>query len=352
MPFGYKHYVPVLKIKRGEKKALRLISPSNFQNITPLLEIVERTGPNAKSIDDHLNTAFKDLADSVRPYPRCFIDVHEIESDGSAAAGEVFRRALVEGIIFTPVTCLNQNVAFAAAMSNRKNGLALRIYRNNFEASGLATNIQHFLTQNHLTPQEIDLIVDLGPVDTMISIGIIDLTKAFLAEVPFQDLWKTFTVSACAFPSSMKVVERSSDIFIERSDWTAWFEGLYNNHRGNRIPTYSDCAIQHTEGVEGFDPIKMKASAAVRYAALNSWLLIKGVGTRTSLPSTQFPKLARQLVYGQLNSRFYGVDHCHGCLSIKASADGAPKLGSPEAWRMIGTIHHITTVVNDLAALP
>ena len=40
MTFGPHHYVPVLKIKRGEKKALAAIEPSVRQRITPLLEIV------------------------------------------------------------------------------------------------------------------------------------------------------------------------------------------------------------------------------------------------------------------------------------------------------------------------
>lgn len=41
MTFALDHYVPVLKVKRGEKKALQLIAPNLQHRITPLLEIVE-----------------------------------------------------------------------------------------------------------------------------------------------------------------------------------------------------------------------------------------------------------------------------------------------------------------------
>lgn len=41
MTFGSNHYVPVLKIKRGEKKALQAISSTLQPEITPLLEIVK-----------------------------------------------------------------------------------------------------------------------------------------------------------------------------------------------------------------------------------------------------------------------------------------------------------------------
>jgi len=42
MTFGPHHYVPVLKVKRGEKAALQSISANDQARIAPLLEIVER----------------------------------------------------------------------------------------------------------------------------------------------------------------------------------------------------------------------------------------------------------------------------------------------------------------------
>lgn len=96
----------------------------------------------------------------------------------------------------------------------------------------------------------------------------------------------------------------------------------------------------------------MQVSAAIRYALPEHWLLIKGESTRRLPPSQQFPDLASKLVYGELGGDFAGPDHCSGCASMKAAADGAPKLGSPEAWRRLGTIHHLTTVIEGLTALP
>lgn len=96
----------------------------------------------------------------------------------------------------------------------------------------------------------------------------------------------------------------------------------------------------------------MQASATVRYTLADDWLLIKGVGTKKSLPSRQFPALATKLVYGELQSYFAGPDHCVGCELMKDAADGVPRLGSPEAWRRLGTIHHITMTLDCLASLP
>ena len=86
MTFGPRHYVPVLKVKRGEKKALQSVALDLRAEITPLLEIVEwRRSEEKPELSDHLDTAFKDLAKSLRLYSRCFLDARELAPEGQAA---------------------------------------------------------------------------------------------------------------------------------------------------------------------------------------------------------------------------------------------------------------------------
>lgn len=357
MDFGPDHYVPVLKVKRGEKDALRLLDATTCERITPLMEIVERK-PNKRNpaktatVDEHVNTAFKKLAQSVENFDRVFLDTREIAPDGRAASALVFGRAASEGIVFTPVTGLTRTVDVSPAMEHSRNGLALRLTRAEFESGGLPVLIQTFLATAKFEPEDIDLIVDLGAVDNMVAAGVMALTEQFLLDVPDHERWRTFTVSASAFPMGMGSVDRHSHALVERAEWIAWKEGLYLN-RWNvpRLPTFSDCGIQHPKGVEGFDPVTMQVSAAVRYALPDDWLLIKGESTRQNPASAQFPILANRLVYGNLRSYYASAHHCKGCELMKNSADGAPKLGSAEVWRKLGTIHHLTTVTEQLSAL-
>ena len=353
MTFGSHHYVPVLKVKRGEKKALRSLSPIFQQRITPLLEIVERKADKTSTVAAHLNTAFKELADSVRPYSRCFLDVHEIAADGPVAAAEVFRRASVAGVIFTPVTGISRTEDVDAALNTRTHGIALRLTRDEFEGGGIAGNLQGFMSRHRLAPEETDLIMDLGSVDDFIVDGVAALTDAFMADVPDHKRWRTLTVSACAFPRSMGGVERHSHKLVERTEWIAWRDHLHARRRDlSRLPTFSDCAIQHPSGVEGFNFRFMPVSASVRYTLPEDWLLIKGESTRNKPPSVQFPALATKLVYGSLRSHFFGTRHCDGCASMKEAADWGGRFGSAEVWRRLGTIHHITTATLGLDSLP
>jgi Beta protein len=350
MTFGANHYVPILKVKQGEKAALARVAGTLVPRITPLLEIVERT--DSKPVDKHIGTAFKGLRDAVSSYPRCFIDTREIEADGSGAAHSVFSLAKAAGIVFTPVTGVTRATDVTPALEHREHGLALRLTRAEFEAGQLPSAIPAFLSTHELSPSELDLIVDLGAVEEMIVDGIAALTNAFLADVPNHQDWRTLTVAACAFPVSMGGVQRHAHDLVERSDWLAWRDHLHVA-RGTlaRLPTFSDYAIQHPLGVEGFDPRIMQVSATIRYTTDEHWLLVKGESTRSVPPSAQFPLLATRLVYGHLQPHFAGSAHCQGCMAIKAAADGAAGYGSAGVWRKLGTIHHMAEVMRGLQNL-
>lgn len=352
MTFAHDHYVPVLKVKRGEKKALQLIAPGLRSRITPLMEFVEWRKDLKPTLAAHLETAFKGLAESLRTYPRCFLDARELAPEGGTAAEETFRMAAAGGVRFVPVTGISRTADLAAALNHRKDGLALRLIRDEFEAGGLTGRVRDFVSRHRLAQEATDLIVDLGPVEEMIAEGIAAFASQFLGAIPDPGAWRTLTLSASAFPLSMGVVERRSHAFVERAEWLAWKEYHRAGAQLPRVPTYSDCAIQHPAGVEGFDPRLMQVSAAVRYALADNWLLIKGESTRRNAAKVQFPELAKQLVYGHLRQHFAGKQHCEGCRSIKAAADGLPRLGSAEVWRRIGTVHHITQVMQGLSAPP
>jgi hypothetical protein len=255
-------------------------------------------------------------------------------------------------MVFAPVTGVTRTADVSAALAHRDHGLALRLTRGEFEAGQLPAAIAAFLNVHGLSPSEIDLIVDLGPVEEMVVDGVAALTTAFLTDVPDHQSWRTFTVAACAFPVSMGGVERHAHDLVERADWLAWRDRLHAGRSSLiRLPTYSDYAIQHPLGVEGFDFRIMQVSATVRYTTDQHWLLVKGESTRSVVPSSQFPQLATRLVYGHLQQHFAGPAHCSGCQSIKAAADGAPGYGSAGVWRRLGTIHHLTAVMQGLQNL-
>ena len=350
LTFGSDQYVPTLKLKRGEKAALGRIPAVFRSRITPLLEVVERK--NDRTLHQHLKSALDGLAESVKGYPRFFLDAREIDPDGPTGAAAAFSRAAATGLAFTPVTGVSRTVDLPAALDHAHHGLAIRLTRTEFENGDYPATIQSFLTDHDIPPTDIDLIIDLGAIGDMISVGVGTLTEEFMGVVPHHIGWRTMTVSACAFPRSMGAVGKHSHKLVERTDWISWKDNLHGRHGElARLPSFGDCVIQHPQGVEGFDPKTMAVSASLRYARADEWLLVKGESTRYTLPSVQFPVLATKLVHGHLKQSFFGADHCPGCELMQEAALGARGYGSAEAWRRLGTIHHISLVMQQLDAL-
>lgn len=352
MTFGLNHYVPALKLKTGEKDALAILSPTIKQRITPILQVVERVG--AKPVDKHIETAFKKIQPAVAGLARFFIDPVEIEADGPAAAKAVFEQCRNLGVPFTPVAGLSRppGLTVAAMQATGRTGLAVRLTRSDFESGTLAA-LPGYLSTHSIPATGTDLIVDLGSVEDMIADGVAALAEAFLVNLPHIAQWKTLTLVSSAFPKSMQHVERDSHSYVDRAEWQAWRDYLRKAGPSvPRPPTFGDWGIQHPAGVENFDPLKMQASAAIRYAIDSKWLLIKGRGTKKLSPGKQMPGLAAQLATGSHKKAFAGAHHCAACALVVAAANGAPKLGSLTKWRQIGTTHHITTTVEALQKLP
>ena len=311
----HRQYMPVLKVKRGEKKALSMVPGVLRGRVIPLLDVVEN--PEGKSLDQHLGTAFGGLHSSLVGYPKCFIDAREIEDDDPDATAMVLRRAQLEGMHVTPVTGISRANGVSAALSNTSDGLGLRLLRTEFESGNLAGQLQDFMGRHALRPEGVDLIVDLGAVSEMIAYGVSALTRTCVADIPDLVKWRSICVVACAFPMSMGGIERGTYKTVDRSEWQSWRDYIYPGQETfGRSLVYGDYAIQHPAGVEGFDPRIMQVSAAIRYALHDAWILIKGESTRAVRPGIQFPRLATRLVYGSLRAKYQGATHCPGCRSM------------------------------------
>ncbi len=346
IPTGHHHYVPVLKVKDGEKRAMPQLSAKIAARVTPLFEIVRRTD---KPIDKHLETTFKGFAQAIAPFNRYFLDCREIAADGPSVAVDVFDRAAALGKPFIPVTSVSRFSDVAAAMANRAHGVAIRLSPEEFEAGTLARAVPAFLATHGLSPGDVDLIVDLGAIDEMIvTPGIADFAEQFITEVPLQAAWRSFILSGCGFPRTLRSVKADSYGVFDRVDWVHWQSRLFHA-RGQtlRLPTYSDCGIQHRDGVEDIDYTKIKPAAAIRHALPSSLHIEKGCSIANN-GGDQFQDLAAKVL---VSSR-PATSHCAGCEALYSAAKNPEGYRNLQKWRQFGTVHHITLTVESLAALP
>lgn len=358
LEFNHRHYVPLLKCKPAEKDALRQLPPDVLRFLTPLLEIPEigkpEEGEEPKSVEAQICSAldpkFCQYAANSRPF---FLDPCELLSHDQAAGAKVFRHAATMHLPFVPVTRLESNdtctTTAALAHFTHERGMAVRVPRSTLDWPGSLTDL---LTCHSLRPCDIHLIIDLGDIADMIEPGIVSMSRLFLRSVPNMRTWRTLTLVASSFPKSMGKVPSQGHSWVDRADWTSWLSIARDRTSTDRRPSFGDAGIQHIGGVENVDRKKFDASPTIRYATDEQWLFVKGASRKVLRPTDQFPILAGRLCQeAPLNQYFRGPTHCKGCSDIVDSSKFAKGLASPQVWRRIGTVHHITTVVGALFRL-
>lgn len=116
--FDHKHYVPVLRWKRGERVALRKLPYEVRSRITPLLELVHTRNDSPAKISD-------DVRKDWGPAPFFLDDINFADSNDSTTVVVMNDAMRAHGLPSIPVTGLNRSnehqtaVARIAAIDRR-----------------------------------------------------------------------------------------------------------------------------------------------------------------------------------------------------------------------------------------
>lgn len=359
--FAHQHYVPVLKSKKGERDALGVIVDAVKDRLTPLIEIDDvpcdaETSEPTRDLEQHCKLNVDELARTWGTTRKLFLDpqlVAPSQGPGGVDGSEyAFQRAGAAGLQFIPVVGLRRTKPeVAAALKHSQRGLCVRLEEDDLADPQLAATLSQFLQSpgGERDHGDVDIVVDLASVVDQPVHRVEMLARMYLTAVPHIKSWRTLTVAASAFPQTLGAVQRQSTTTLERTEWLAW--ARLHAGRGSlvRMPTFGDYAIQHPFVMEGYDPRYMPPSANIRYTLDDEWLILKGQSVRRAPGKAQFQALAQALTS---DARFMGQGHCKGCAEAHACAGGAAGYGASAPWRRIGTTHHLTHVMSQVAALP
>lgn len=349
--FDHKHYVPILKGKQGEYRALQLLDSSAKDRLTPLIEVMLPTKAAAdpqKGVKD-LATTLKKSWELARPL---FLDLALMPGGGTRVATRLFREIRAKGLQAIPVTDLVRSPEYQATIAQLATedgrGVCLRLHDEDFEDSAaLLNHVEELLGRLRIAPDNVDIVIDLLEIIPSHLARLTALSRTNLETLPNLDGWRSLVLASTAFPQSMAGLPAYQASTRARADWALWRGLIRAVHRPRRLPTFGDYAIQHHELVE-YDPITMKMSPNIRYTCDDAWLILRGKSVK-SKGWEQVYGLARDLVQ---RTEFRGAGHCWGCDYIFRTAQQKEKTGGATLWRRVGTVHHLTTVTEQLASFP
>ena len=351
--FDYRHYIPILRWKRGERIALRNLQGDIKAQMTPLVELIPgdfKTG-NAAAVDNKLYKIAEDLFKNWGQAP-LFVDLGLLypavrASNGLHPIEVLCREAHIRQLSLIPVTGLDRTESYLSAVASiikeDHRGACIRLRRPDIQRPTFLTDLGRLLTQLELSPPHVHLLVDYQIINNSCP------SFANLCSLlPNLSQWRTFTIASGAFTKDLSGFGKNRQHIHTRLDWLTWHGQIASSPPLPRPPSYSDYTIQYPifEEIPSFPNI----SASIRYTAEEYWVIMRGEGLRNE----DGPGFAQYPANAQLlcdRPEFCGAGFSYGDAYIEEMGRQSEKTGTPETWIRAGINHHLTFVVRQIANL-
>lgn len=349
-------YVPILKWKQGEQKALEVI-PSNLKmRMMPLLEIppidwdFDQEAPK-KSIDDHLSGVGLSVKTSWNLTKSLFVDLCYIEPSDRLFSGLhpvtfTFDDLRRNGVIAIPVTGTDRDTAYQNEVTQvhikDKLGVAIRIKESDFD--DLQKNIDNLLSILRIEKKYVDLIIDYEYVEPTTRTRTVLFLTGLINSIPYISEWRTLILSGTSMPKDLSDIGRNSIDEIERSEWVIW-KKLVTGKQLLRTPEFGDYCIANPAPFEA-DPRLIRMSANIRYTGDDKFIIFKARDLRKYGHGQYFTLAAQIVAHKEYKGPLFSVgDHYIN----EVASHTANKPGSPTTWRRAGTNHHLTLVATEVS---
>ncbi len=371
------NYVPILKWKRAEQRALQELTDKS--GVRPLLELVMPTVSLYKKIEkvkvkktpDEMTSEIvnKFKQQKIIEIPEEILkswgksevyvdftllhDPHDTIQLKLESIDRILHIGIEKGLNLIPVVNLNDDKRIKEAiceLSGKHNlGLCLRITQSDLtDVKTLNEKIDAFLLEFNLGVATTDLLIDIKAIDG--DIGQYSFYFSLGQKIENLINWKHFIFTSGAFPENLNDCKFEELTPLPRVDWQYWLNARKNKHV--RMPIFSDYTIRNPvfkEALQYFDP-----TTSIKYTHEDNWLIMKGKKRKFDLYLANANLLVGSKYY-------YGSDFSWGDAKISEKADYFKKYikeklqsgtGSNEDWIAWCINHHMMLVLFQIANLP
>lgn len=354
-------YVPMLKGKEGEFAALEVLRADVKEQLMPFIEIPDVPYDYAnerpsKTLDEHIAGVPERLR-------RCWLDAplylhlpwtasEERIQDGRVALEPVLAECVSLDVRAVPVvwraSSSDQLAVAGRYAATTGTGICIRLLVEDFgEDIDIETEIERLVSSlGGIELNDIDLVIDLGDLGTQANRDVL-IARSVFSMIPESHRWKRIILAAASFPEDLSEVTAATIRTLPRREWALW---KILQRRPNLLPrqdlVFGDYAIAHPIPKE-LDPRIMQMSASIRYTTPDDWLVIKGRNVR-QYGFDQYFELCKELIE---RPEYCGREFSWGDRYIDDCANGMTGPGNATTWRKVGTNHHLTLVIQELARM-
>ncbi|MEU9860947.1 hypothetical protein AB0D99_08730 [Streptomyces sp. NPDC047971] len=341
-------YVPILKGKAGEFAALGHVTPEVRSHIRPVMELVP--DPDVRDV---LETFCDRAMDAVPQGAVLSVDcgalptARVLAGDAGGPMARLSESLGLRGVAMCPVVRHTDErdvlVEAAWASAEHRTGACLRVSVALDPPRRLPDydEIRWLLTALRLEPEEVDLLIDAGPVDSETERDRLAdrAVRALEALAPWG--WRHECIAAGAFPVDLTGFPRGRATPVARRDAQLWRRVLNGCH--GRVPDFGDFGVTHPRM-----PARSRGTPDpnLRYTTPDAWQVF--VYPRVRAGNDDFFVLSADLVDSP-HWPTTGAGTSWGDARLKECASRRrSRAGGGTEWRAWATSHHLAVVTADL----
>lgn len=331
-------YVPILKCKMGEQKALVNLDEDVKVCIKPLIEIPHSSSTTKRPIEEIINSFW-----SERDYYFYYmVDWYAEYEDINCFISENYT-TLCESGYATPVVDLMMIPLISDWGIFEKNGIAIRLRNNEF---GYIEDILNSLFSNgKIAREQVDLILDLQYVSAEDLFSSTAVLKAAFSDLDKASEYNSIIIASASFPKHISQIESRKIYRFKRVENDIFGLSLKLANRFNFNYLYSDYGpsdVDANEFVVGMSP-----NFKIKYTTFDDYLYLKGIPIkRGGLDISNVRELAKILIQSK---DYCGENYSWGDKNIYDIANAlSVNPGNLTTWVSYAMNHHITFIVNQI----
>lgn len=332
-------YVPILKWKAGEKKAIKNLHSDQQDLIKPLFEIVDDYSP-------------VELVNDVSSYWKneFYYDTSYSDSGDNSQLVNLVKEIGDKGIKGIPVLGEELSEELITKLSDHTNKIAFRInVPSDFESPEPHEIVQSIDELGSKLGFTADLVFDLGLVDNNKEASrslreMKDIVRTIPVDAPTID---NVVMSLTSFPDKFDNMDATNEMRCERFEYRMWKK--LSDHSDFPI-VYSDYGVtKFTDSEIDFSKLKYGVLPKAKYTTPTEYWIIKGSKDRKTRETTKgFREIAKQICE---SSDYCGKSFSFGDLDIfeRANCLNGKGCGNSTNWVTICANHHISLVLEQLS---
>lgn len=342
-------YLPLLKAKDGECKALIRLSESAKARITPFFDIARPNVQSGSEFAKQLNRSTQRIATAWASERKAFVDLFDIPLTARLDSGihpvtACFQWLAERGVHAVPVYGFDRDPEYLRAISDLPNlkevGLCLRlIEQDDFDhLDELPKMVLELISQFGLSASEVDVVVDLRSISARQPAVLRARLLTGISNLVSAARFRSITVVGSNYLRDVSPIPRDSEAFVQRAEYQIW-KDVAAIIRRDQFVRFGDYGIVHPDFVE-LGPVP-NANAKIRYTTADSWLVLRGHSLRDAPGYAQYRELAARLAaYGV----YRGPAFSWGDQYVADCANGLAGTGNLRTWVTVDTVHHLELV--------